>query len=221
MHFTDHLRQAVGLGEKGRSRWNAILVTPSRATRGKDERKTGLYSEGPMGEVTAIASTQIDIREQDIDRLLTEDDLGLFGTGCGQNRKPGLFQGLGCRRTNHQIVLDHENVGGTCLWGYTRGLGGSIPESWDQDHAGPLPSGVRLSNPEPARGVHNERRLPLGMVSGPLTTTTRHVGLDPSMSPTKTSEQANSASSRDVQTKDATRDLECLLGIGSSRHALS
>jgi hypothetical protein len=208
MHFTDHLRQAVGLGEKGRSRWNAILVTPSRATRGKDERKIGLYSERPMGEVTAIASTQIDIREQDIDRLLTEDDLG-------------LFQGLGCRRTNHQIVLDHENVGGTCLWGYTRGLGGSIPESWDQDHAGPLPSGVRLSNPEPARGVHNERRLPLGMVSGPLTTTTRHVGLDPSMSPTKTSEQANSASSRDVQTKDATRDLECLLGIGSSRHALS
>jgi hypothetical protein len=45
--------------------------------------------------------------------------------------------------------------------------------------------------------------------------------LDPSMSPTKTSEQANSASSRDVQTKDATRYLECLLGIGSSRHALS
>jgi hypothetical protein len=81
-----------------------------------------------MGEVATVAPTQIDVREQDIDDLLAENDLGLFGTGSNQNYEPGLFQGLSCHGANHEIIFNHEYTDGACLGGCTRGLGGSAPE---------------------------------------------------------------------------------------------
>jgi hypothetical protein len=88
MHFTDHLRQAVRLGEKGRTRWKAVAVASARTSRGKDDRKLRLRFERSMSEIAAVPPTQIDVRKQDIDRLLTKDDLGLFGTGRRQNDEP-------------------------------------------------------------------------------------------------------------------------------------
>lgn len=81
-----------------------------------------------MGEVATVAPTQIDVREQDIDHLLVENDLGLFGTGSNQNHEPGFLQGLGCHGANHEIIFNHEYTARACIGGCTRGLGGSAPE---------------------------------------------------------------------------------------------
>jgi hypothetical protein len=96
MNFLDHVRQPVRLGKKCRPWWDAILMAPSRPARGKDDRKSRLCVDGPVCEVTPIPTTKIDVSEQDIDHLLSKDDLGLLSTGGGQDRKPSLIQDLGC-----------------------------------------------------------------------------------------------------------------------------
>lgn len=81
-----------------------------------------------MGEVTTIAPTQIDVRKQDINFLLTEDDLGLFGTGSNQDHEPGFLQGLGCHGANREIIFNHEHTDGAYLGGCIRSLRASAPE---------------------------------------------------------------------------------------------
>lgn len=63
-----------------------------------------------MREVTAIPSAPSEVREQDFDRLATKDDLSFLGAGRRQDRKPGVFQGLGCRSTDHKVSLNHEDA---------------------------------------------------------------------------------------------------------------
>jgi hypothetical protein len=98
-----------------------------------------------MSEVKAIPTTEVNVRKQNIDHFPIEDDLGLFGTGGNQNLKPGLFQGLCCRSTIRQIVLDYENAGEAYLWGRTLGSRSAAPELWDRDHACGLPSWTSVS----------------------------------------------------------------------------
>jgi hypothetical protein len=155
-----------------------------------------------MGEVTTVAPTQIDVREQDIDHLVAEDDLGLFGTGSSQNHEPGLLQGLGCHGANREIIFNHEHTDGACLEGCTRGLGGPAPARWDRDHAGALPSGVRLTNSELGGGVHKATRLPLSMVSGSLTIPSSPRLLNAVLRVTKTDELNTFTSLTRFQTGD-------------------
>ncbi len=68
-----------------------------------------------MGEIASIQPSQVDVREQYIDGLLSEDEVGLLGTGGAQDCKTCLLERLGCHRPDKQVILNDENTGAACL----------------------------------------------------------------------------------------------------------
>jgi hypothetical protein len=82
-----------------------------------------------VSEVAAISPAQINVREQNIDHLLAENDLGLFGTCSSQNRKASIFQSLGSRSANHKIIFNDQNTGAACFMRCALGSEGSSPMS--------------------------------------------------------------------------------------------
>ena len=80
------------------------------------------------GEIASIQPTQVDIREQHVNGLFREDDVGLLGTGGSQGDKTRLLKRLGCHTPDKQVILNDKNAGAACFCEPARRVWDTVPE---------------------------------------------------------------------------------------------
>ena len=84
--------------------------------------------EGLAGKVASIHPTQVYVREQHVNNLFSEDDVGLLGTGGGQEDETRLLECLDCHTPDKQVILDNKNAAAACLWEPALRLWDTAPE---------------------------------------------------------------------------------------------